>query len=115
MKIFNLIIVLIGICFSLNGWAQDAYKDPFIPLLPGEPGVTTTVTREGELVPPDITIEGILWGSNRPQAIIDGDVYGMGDDLLTVDAQVIRIEKDGIVISYKGAIHKISVKKREAK
>ncbi len=114
MKIFKITVLLVVICFNLSVWAQDAYRDPFIPLLPGEEPTTTVAGKEA-LIPPDIVIEGILWGSTRPQAIIDGDVYGVGDDLMTINAKVLRIEPDGVVISYEGVIHKMSVKKREAR
>ncbi len=53
-----------------------------------------------ELQPPNLTIKGIIWNTNRPQAIINDRVVDVGDTL--DDAKIISIEKSKINVLYKG-------------
>ena len=55
---------------------------------------------------PEMTITGLVWNSERPQAIINGKVLSVGDtwtDSQTKEEiKINRIEKTGIDVSYKG-------------
>ncbi|MDP3722128.1 MAG: hypothetical protein Q8R91_01355 [Candidatus Omnitrophota bacterium] len=53
---------------------------------------------------PQLTVQGLWWGSEQPQAIINGNVYGVHE---TVDgARILSIGRDGVVIEWAGqAIH----------
>ncbi len=89
------------------------YKDPFESLLPkevDESGAAGKLSGQAELGPPDITIEGILWGTDEPQAIIDGDVYSVGDTLQGVEAKVFKIKENIVFISYGEKIYEMSTK-----
>jgi type II secretory pathway component PulC len=92
--------------------AQE-YRDPFEPVLPAETQTTTQERPKDELLPPLITIEGVLWGTDSPSAIIDGDVYKVGDNLKNLDAQVNQIEKNTVFIMYKGKIWRMKVEKNK--
>lgn len=45
-------------------------------------------------------VTAVLWGSKRPQAIINDNVIGLGDDL--DGGRITGIDKEGIHISYEG-------------
>lgn len=47
-------------------------------------------------------LEGILWSDMRSRAILDGEVYGVGDAL--GPAQIVAIGRRGIMIRYEGAL-----------
>jgi len=53
---------------------------------------------------PQLTVQGLWWGSEQSKAIINGDVYGVHE---TVDgAKILSIGRDGVVIEWAGqAIH----------
>ncbi len=53
-----------------------------------------------KITPPSLTIRGIVWGTQRPQAIVNGEVVSVGDTIL--GATVTAIDKTGIQIDYKG-------------
>jgi len=114
-KIFTLILV--SLVFSSFSYPQSRYKDPFEPLLPQEvedevvgPDVVTSDTDDS--LPP-MAIEGILWGGDFLQVIIDGEVYRTGDKLKNIDAAVFRIEKGVVFISYGEKIYRMKVGKKE--
>jgi len=86
------------------------YKDPFelpLPLrvpivpseVPSEEELPAGVEPEAEVRPPSLRVDGIIWGSARPQAIIDGKVYDIGD--VVKDAEIIGINREGITLFYK--------------
>ncbi len=53
-----------------------------------------------EIPLPKLTIEGIIWNSDMPQAIVDGKVVRIGDVIKNVE--IIDIEKKGIIVNYNG-------------
>lgn len=52
-----------------------------------------------ELKPPDLRITGLVWNTNRPQAIINDKVVDIGDSVDEV--RIIAINKTGVVISFQ--------------
>lgn len=101
-----------GISFS---WAY--YRDPFSSVLPGEDKVEE---EKESLGPPPVTIQGVLWGSEMPQAIIDGEVYKEGDLIIDVknklgdpEAKIVQIKKNIVFILYGDKIHKMMTKRGE--
>ena len=114
-KISILILVFLGL--SNFSYPESRYKDPFEPLLPQE--VKEEEKRQEEIISkieetfPDMIVQGILWGGNFPQVIIDGEVYKVGDKLKNLNAQVFRIEKGAVFISYGEKIYKIKIGKKE--
>jgi hypothetical protein len=53
-----------------------------------------------EIPLPKLTIEGIIWNSDMPQAIVDGRVVRIGDVIKNVE--IVNIEKKGITVSFNG-------------
>ena len=49
---------------------------------------------------PNLNISGLVWNSNRPQAIINGQVVSIGDTIN--DVKIVNIKKTGVEISYQG-------------
>lgn len=50
--------------------------------------------------PPELSISGLIWNSDRPQAIINGRVVSVGDEI--DGARLLSVNKEGITIEYKG-------------
>ena|SRR3989338_5046313 len=49
---------------------------------------------------PELVISGIVWNSDRPQAIVDGQVIDIGDTIRSVT--IVNITKEGVEISANG-------------
>lgn len=49
--------------------------------------------------PPQFNITGLIWNTDRPQAIIDGNVLSVGDEIK--GAKLLSVNKDGINVEYK--------------
>jgi hypothetical protein len=96
---------------SVTEESSSSFRDPFDSALPGKRIDMTKPPPQEEsdiIAPPQVTIEGVLWGSDKPQAIIDGEVYKEGDTLKTVDAQLFKIEKNVIYVRFKGKVFEFS-------
>jgi len=110
-KIKQLSFVLFFLACPLSGHTQENYQDPFESLLL-EP---LPIEKEGEIVreesrPPSVIIEGILWGTAKPLAIINGEVYKTGDRIKDIDAKIFKIERKAVFVYYGNKIHKIGIK-----
>ena len=44
-------------------------------------------------------VEGLIWGAYKPKAIINKDIYGVGDKL--GEAIITKIEKEGITLNFE--------------
>ena len=51
---------------------------------------------------PNLNITGLIWNTDRPQAIVNGQVLDQGDTI--ENAEIIAIKKDGIDIKYQDNI-----------
>jgi len=49
-----------------------------------------------------LKVQGIIWGSKTPQAIINNKVFKIGD--LIEGAEIVSIEKKGITLSFNGEV-----------
>ncbi|MBN1869618.1 MAG: hypothetical protein JW847_03460 [Candidatus Omnitrophica bacterium] len=49
---------------------------------------------------PIVIINGIIWNSDRPQAIVDGKIFGIGD--IVSEIRIIDIQKTGIIGQFDG-------------
>ena len=110
-----LMCVSISLVIYAQEEASSPFRDPFDPAIPqekGPPGPPKGPQGEDVITPPEVTIEGVLWGTDKPQAIIDGEVYKEGDTLKTVDAQVFRIENNTVFIRHKGKVFEFGVKSK---
>ena len=86
-------------------------KDPFRPLYPRKEAEVKkeelTLVRGGEVrpepvAPPELSVQGMVWGKVQPQAIIDNRVMTVGDTIK--DAKIVDISKEGVRVLYKGDI-----------
>jgi hypothetical protein len=55
---------------------------------------------------PQLTVQGIIWGGNFPQAIINNKVVKIGDVL--EGAEVVEIEKEGVTVLFAGVDYKLT-------
>ena len=94
---------------------DEASRDPLASLLP-KPVATSTTTKTSTPVPPVVktpalVVSGLVWGGARPQAIVNGKVYGVGDEVQ--GARVLEITREGLMVEvggktfafYPGATH----------
>ncbi|MDP3142494.1 MAG: hypothetical protein Q8N14_00895 [Candidatus Omnitrophota bacterium] len=82
-------------------------KDPFLPLFPKketEPKKVTEVAsqRKEEVRPPELIIQGLVWGKIMPQAIVNNKVVTIGD--IINEAKIVDINKNGVSILFKDKI-----------
>jgi type II secretory pathway component PulC len=107
-------VMLLCIGSAINIWAQQSAKDdPFTSLLPAQE--KGGQKNPAAVSPPQVKIEGVLWDSDMPQVIIDGDVYKVGDTLKRVKAKVYKIERNKVFIFYSGRLFEMGIGKKEVK
>jgi len=84
----------------VQNYKKGESRDPFHGLIDesaAKGGVETAM--------PTLTVQGVVWGTSLPQAIINGQVMKIGDTI--EKARIIDINKDGVVIFFGGREHKI--------
>ena len=54
-----------------------------------------------------LKVQGIIWGVNTPQAIINNEVLTVGN--LIQGAKILSIEKKGITLSFKGRVYDLTI------
>jgi hypothetical protein len=83
------------------------FTDFFIPVKPVKEVVEPVYTNQEDeeananVALPSMTVTGIVWGTKQPRAIIDGEVYGEGDTVANTEAQIKKINDEGILFLYK--------------
>jgi hypothetical protein len=92
-------------------YAAAALRDPLQSLLPSPPAAETAAVvapaaaQPAEAPPPPkppaLQVTGLLWGGPRPQAIIGGHVYGIGDPIVK-GTTVLAIDREGILVDCRG-------------
>ncbi len=65
-------------------------------------GAGTEVAVSAPIDPPAIAVQGVVWGSARPKAIVDHHVYGLGDAPVE-GASIIAIDEAGLIVEFEGA------------
>ena len=103
---------------------EDVLRNPFIPQIPKEitkpksediskkahapseekglfEGINLQLPETAkEIVIPSMVITGLVWNTNRPQAIINARVIDIGDSI--ANAEIVSINKSGIEILIEG-------------
>ena len=110
MKSKITIILVFLVSLTMSTYAQF-YRDPFESLLPREGVIGPNGMSSKEVIAPNIVIEGVMWGADKPRTIIDGGVYKVGDVIAGTTAKVFKIKKNVIFISYSQRIFEMRVKK----
>lgn len=98
-------------------FAASGFRNPFKSVLPEK--ITekelVNVARpapEVEIKAPEVTIQGIVWGGEFPQAIINGKVLKEGDVLTEPEPiTILEIRPKEVVILYKNKIFNFLPKK----
>ena len=62
---------------------------------------------------PKLTLQGIIWGSSLPQAIINNKVIRVGDTLESVD--IVDIGKEGVIVLFAGTEYKLITQQKSLK
>lgn len=52
--------------------------------------------------PPDLVVQGMVWGMEQPKCIINGKVYGVGD--LVEGIRILDIQKEGVSLMHQGEV-----------
>lgn len=103
-----------GVWSALEPWPSVAYeadeaRDPLANLLlvknVSPAPMTPTTTSDGSeaaapAAPPTPTIQGLMWGGRRPQAVIDGKIYTVGETVQGVT--IVAIDKTGVTGEFQG-------------
>ncbi len=101
--VFIFFVAVYLLCFG-EAWAAVSYsldnaRDPFQSLLPSQLEFATDSN------PPDLSVSGLVWGSDRPTAIINDKVIRLGEEIN--GAKVIEISKIGVTVLYNGKLYEI--------
>ena len=116
MKKFYLLLLVFLFILNLSVFSQDNdFRDPLVSLLPKQKTAEEqeAATSELERAELNINLQGIIWGHDMPQVIIDGKVYKKGDVLSDIEAKIVKIDKGVVSIFYQGFLYEKSIKKDE--
>lgn len=84
---------------------EKNFRDPFVSLLPSKEIIyqaKPAKTEPGQPTLPDFSVQGLIWGTGKPQAIINNKVYNIGEQV--EGAKIIEISRDGVKVSYQDKI-----------
>ncbi len=60
--------------------------------------------------PPNLKLQGILWGTARPQAIINRKIVSVGDAI--ENAEILSVSREGVVVSFNGQQYQLKLATR---
>ncbi len=111
--------IIFFFCFVF-ACVQGEARDPFKRLLPEKRKVTQTsgagqkkIRKTGEDITLEVRVDGVFWGTEKPQAIIDGEVYIVGDKLKNnPDAVITKIENNAVTIILEEKVFIFSPKRK---
>ena len=91
-------------------YQAQGLRDPFQDSLAKDDAIVRERKNEAVKPPPErplpaLTVQGIIWGGNFPQAIINNRVVREGDTLDEV--RILKIEKDGIIVFFDAREHNL--------
>lgn len=93
-------------------YIAGGYRNPFKKLIEktdikSEVNQAAQKPKQEEMPPPPwFTVQGIVWGGDFPQAIIDNKVVKAGD---SIEGYLIKdISKEGVTLLFKGFEYKLS-------
>lgn len=93
-----------GISVPAVEYTAEGFRDPFQTYEKAKKDLA--VKQAAPKPPPPLNIQGMVWGSDIPQAIINGKVLKVGD---TVDGvKITNIDKEGVEVFYVGQTYFIS-------
>ncbi len=101
----NAIIIALVLVFSAYSPGLAEKRDPFISTLDWQEVDKNSPVRKAELT--DLALKGLLWNKVHPVAIINDQILETGDNY--AGWKVEKIERDGVILSSKDKITKITV------
>lgn len=78
------------------------------PVLPPRPADVRRLPAPEEPLP-NMNISGLVWNTDRPQAIINGQIIGMGDIISGV--KIIDIQKTGITVLFRNKTSTLKIER----
>jgi hypothetical protein len=85
-------------------YQAESLRDPLKSLLPPAPPPTpppsAAKAAPPPAVPPSASLQGMLWGGLQPRAIINGEVYHVGD--VVAGAKIVAIDPVGVTVDVSG-------------
>lgn len=85
-------------------YTSESLRDPFKPYVLEEKKASTGEGTTEEALP-RLEVQGIIWGSTLPQAIINNTVVKAGDTI--EEARILEIGKEGVTIFFKNRQYKL--------
>jgi len=95
-----------GRAVAASSYTAQGLRDPLMSLLPKAPAREVKVsaapkeTVKPPVPPPRLTVRGLLWGGPEPEAIINDEVYRVGETV--GGAKILSIDRTGITIEHQG-------------
>lgn len=90
-------------------WFPVKIKEvPKATVIDDGPMITFEEEEEVSFDPSIYTVEGLIWGEHKPKAIIDDQIYTLGDRL--DDAEIVKINKDGVTLIYDDQEYVVTTK-----
>jgi hypothetical protein len=87
-------------------YKSDALRDPFKEIQTrGDVGRKETPGGAKAVPLPPLTVQGLIWGGNFPQAIINHKVLKVGDTI--EGASITGIDKNGVAVLFNGSDYKL--------
>ncbi len=86
-------------------YSAQGLRDPFMGK-GGQSGTGEEVNPVEKKPLPALTVQGVIWGGNFPQAIINNKVLKVGDTIEGV--KIKAIAKEGIIVLFEGSESAIS-------
>lgn len=83
-------------------YSADNFRDPFMPQIGKGSSESDRATSYGsteETKFPDLKVQGMVWNSDMPQAIINNQVFNVGDEI--EGAKIVEINKNGVRLIFK--------------
>ncbi len=82
-------------------YKEEGSKDPFsVPDSFRNVISHLLVPKQEDVALPSLSVSGAVWGGASPQAIINGKILKEGDTI--EGATILKIEKEGIILLYRG-------------
>lgn len=80
-------------------YTSGSLRDPFQENIREEQeSEFKSTANEAPQLPPNLAVQGIIWGGKIPQAIINNSVVKVGDTVLGV--KILEITKDGVIVFF---------------
>ena len=98
-------------------YTAGTLRDPLVDLLPRPEPVAAPVTPVAEMAPveeviplPKLSVLGLFWGGQTPQALINGKIYRVGEQ---VDGATIKdIDRNGVTVEFAGRTEHLEIARR---